>query len=320
MDSSPVRRSATKLSALLLLISIFSLLFGATTAHALGTPSQEQGGQATMIAAIFDEHNKYRRQHGLKPLVFSPQISLRVTQPFTNQLAARNNGTIWHNTPTNIMQGGGNWAENVAGGFRGETAAELVTRWMNSAGHRANILNGSYTTIAIGFAQADTGEWTFSTTNFYGKPTNPGTTYATGAAWVASLAPTVAASPSNVNVYLTPGTHNVNGRLWRTVCEPYSRTERCRTEIWSSGWAFNNLTYAPSSRSLWKGNPLGGNGVVGGKVTWMSGGRKWRTECDTATTGRSGCRSYMTTTVTVRSGGSYRLVEKEVFNNMVVFS
>jgi len=34
-----------------------------------------------------------------------------------------------------------------------------------------------------------------------------------------------------VDVYTTPGTHSVNGREWRTTCEPYSQTRRCRTEI-----------------------------------------------------------------------------------------
>lgn len=319
MASYLSRRPAASLCALFLIISFVTVWFS-PLAHAVGSPALEQKGQAQMIADIFDEHNRARRDNGLKPLVFSPDISLRVTQPFTNQLATRNNGTIWHNTVPNIALGGQNWAENVVGGLRGETAADLVAGWMKSAGHRANILNATYTTIAIGFTQADTGEWTFSATNFYGTPSSPGKTYATGAAWLASLDPTLTAvPPSSINVYLTPGTHNVNGRLWKTSCEAYSQTKRCRTEIWSSGWVFNNLTYAPSARVLWKGNPLGGNGVVGAKVSWVSSGRKWRTECDTAATGRNGCRSYMAATVAVRSGGSYRLVEKDVFNNMVVF-
>ena len=95
-----------------------------------------------------------------------------------------------------------------------------------------------------------------------------------------ALIPTVATpqqAAADVDVYTTPGTHVVNGREWRTTCEPYSQTQRCRTEIkatvvpysggkfvQTTGWAFNNLTYAASPRMLWEGNPLGGNGVVGG--------------------------------------------------------
>lgn len=132
------------------------------------------------------------------------------------------------------------------------------------------------------------------------------------------------------DIYITPGQHTKNGRKWRTTCQPYSQTERCRTEIWATtvqnragklikrtGWVFNNLTYKESARSLWKNNPLGNTGK------YVINGRKWRTECDTKATGRNGCRSYITATVVeaYRSGGTwkYRLVTKEVFNNIVMF-
>lgn len=46
-----------------------------------------------------------------------------------------------------------NWTligENVGAGY--STPEELVTAWMNSEGHRANILNSTYTEIGIGVA------------------------------------------------------------------------------------------------------------------------------------------------------------------------
>lgn len=324
------RRHVQVLGAIVIAVSTLMLLLPGATAHAVGNPSQEQTKHAQMIADIFDEHNKRRTQNGLSRLIFSPDISLRVSQPFTNELANKDNGTIWHNSHANIGKGGSSWAENVAGGFRQESASALVDRWMKSPGHRDNILTGKYNTIAIGFAWADNGNWTFSTVNLYTRPTNPGKTFATGAEWLASLN---GSADDSVNVYLTPGTHNVNGRHWRTVCEPYSQTKRCRTEIWASqttltngtwvttnDWVFNNLTYAPSDRAIWADNPLGGNGVEGGKVSWTEGGRKWRTECDTALTGRGGCRTFTTATVVDQVGSGYRMVEKEIFNNMVTFS
>lgn len=139
---------------------------------------------------------------------------------------------------------------------------------------------------------------------------------------------------SAVKLYTTEGQHTVNKRAWKTKCEPYSQTKRCRTEIWSTqatykngrfarveGWVFNNLTYVASPRALWAGNPLGNtnNG-------WTAkDGRKWKTECDTATTGRNGCRSYAwatTATATAKSSGGYAFSTKNgwVFNNMVRFS
>ncbi|MFF0345004.1 CAP domain-containing protein [Kribbella sp. NPDC004875] len=44
---------------------------------------------------------------------------------------------------------GGAMAENIAVGYT--SAAAVVEGWMNSAGHRANILNCSYTMIGIGY-------------------------------------------------------------------------------------------------------------------------------------------------------------------------
>ena len=135
------------------------------------------------------------------------------------------------------------------------------------------------------------------------------------------------------DVYNTPGYHNVNGRRWLTTCEKYSKTTRCRTSIWATtvaqvdgrfvntnGWVFNNLTYLPGmTRAQWAGNPLGHNG------SWIgSDGRKWRTECDTAATGRNGCRTFITASVISGTQGAdgkftYRWVTKEILNNMVRF-
>ncbi len=136
------------------------------------------------------------------------------------------------------------------------------------------------------------------------------------------------------DLYSTPGYHTVNGRRWFTSCEPYSQTVRCRTNIWSTqvvsqagrfvsetGWHFNNLTYLESPRSLWANNPLGNSGA------WKTeDGRRWYTECDTAATGRNGCRSYIwmpnvvTATQNANGSYSYSFVDKWVFNNMVRFS
>ena len=124
----------------------------------------------------------------------------------------------------------------------------------------------------------------------------------------------------------------VNGRHWWTNCEPYSKTTRCFTQIWGTqinlvngafvrtdGWLFNNLTYLPSPRALWANNPLGNTGA------WTAtDGRKWRTECDTPTTGRNGCRSESLVKVIdaqqTASGWTYRTAEKWVLNNIVRFS
>lgn len=131
-----------------------------------------------------------------------------------------------------------------------------------------------------------------------------------------------------MEVYTIAGERTVNGRQWRTTCESYSATARCRTEIFATvikktpsgyqtvkGWAFNSLTYRWADRALWKNNPLGNKG------SWTStDGRQWRTECDTTTTGRGACRSYIMTTVISKKGNTYRQDNVWVFNNQVLFN
>jgi len=47
--------------------------------------------------------------------------------------------------------------ENIAYGQR--TPQAVVNAWMNSSGHRANILNANYTQIGVGYV-ADGNYWT----------------------------------------------------------------------------------------------------------------------------------------------------------------
>jgi uncharacterized protein (TIGR03000 family) len=67
-------------------------------------------------------------------------------------------------------------AAGYAGGFIGENVAygptnaeEVVTGWMNSEGHRANLLNKNFTEIGIGVAKNEKGETYY--TQVFGKPT-----------------------------------------------------------------------------------------------------------------------------------------------------
>ena len=158
---------------------------------------------------------------------------------------------------------------------------------------------------------------------------------ATSAAAIVAMASgvLVAHAETTPSVYNTPGGQISAGRLWDTTCEKYSSdVVRCTAKIWSTqvryvrgryvsttGWAFNNLTYLPAPRTSWKGNNLARS-----NPQWNSGGRLWKTECDTATTGRGGCRSYVWTkkVIAVKSGSGYTYKNNQqwVFNNLVLFS
>ncbi|MFD0687217.1 sigma-70 family RNA polymerase sigma factor [Actinomadura fibrosa] len=49
------------------------------------------------------------------------------------------------------------WAENIAAGQ--QTPASVMSSWMNSSGHKANILNCTYTDIGVGRAPGPNGPW-----------------------------------------------------------------------------------------------------------------------------------------------------------------
>jgi uncharacterized YkwD family protein len=69
-----------------------------------------------------------------------------------------------YGSPFNMMESFGlkfsAGGENIAYGQK--TPAEVMTGWMDSAGHRANILSGVYTQIGVGAAKASNGTlyWT----------------------------------------------------------------------------------------------------------------------------------------------------------------
>lgn len=55
--------------------------------------------------------------------------------------------------------------ENIAAGY--PTAEAVVNGWMNSPGHRANILNANYTHIGIGYYKANSGYGTYYVQMFF---------------------------------------------------------------------------------------------------------------------------------------------------------
>ncbi len=99
--------------------------------------------------------NDVRKANGLKPLLQDWQLS-RVARYKSQDM--RDLGYFSHTSPTygspfNMMKSFGisykTAGENIAKGYA--TPKAVVDAWMNSPGHRANILNPSYTHIGVGF-------------------------------------------------------------------------------------------------------------------------------------------------------------------------
>ena len=101
--------------------------------------------------------NQVRTENGLKAL--SPNWELSRVARYKSEDMARN-GYFSHTSPTYgtpfqmIRAFAG---ENIAYGQR--TPAAVVDAWMNSSGHRANILSASYTQIGVGYC-SDGRYWT----------------------------------------------------------------------------------------------------------------------------------------------------------------
>lgn len=107
--------------------------------------------------------NEIRISNGLKPLTQDWQLS-RVAR-FKSQ-DMKDLGYFSHSSPTygspfEMMKSFGityrTAGENIAKGYA--TPKAVVEAWMNSPGHRANILNSSYTHIGVGYV-ASGNYWT----------------------------------------------------------------------------------------------------------------------------------------------------------------
>ena len=104
---------------------------------------------------VVDLVNQIRKNHGLKPLTVNWQLS-RVARYKSQDMLDKK--YFSHTSPTygspfdmikafNISYRTA--GENIAMGYT--TPSAVVNGWMNSTGHRANILNANYTQIGVGY-------------------------------------------------------------------------------------------------------------------------------------------------------------------------
>lgn len=140
----------TKIKSLLATSLATILLVGASLVAMPTTASAASAEVQTILA----QTNQNRAANGLPPLVANTAMN-SVSQGWAQQMAAEQN--MYHN-PNYSKQIPGGWsraAENVAYGYSPDS---VTTGWMNSPGHRANIL-GDYTDIGIGAYKDGNGRW-----------------------------------------------------------------------------------------------------------------------------------------------------------------
>lgn len=107
--------------------------------------------------------NEIRVKNGLKALATNWELSRVARYKSEDMSSARyfSHTSPTYGTPFQMIQSFGlsyrTAGENIAYGQR--TPAAVVDAWMNSSGHRANILNASYTQIGVGYC-ANGNYWT----------------------------------------------------------------------------------------------------------------------------------------------------------------
>ena len=107
--------------------------------------------------------NEIRRKNGLKELSANWELSrvarFKSQDMLENKYFAHNSPI--YGTPFQMIKNFGisykTAGENIAKGYK--TPQAVVDGWMNSSGHRANILNSSYTQIGVGYV-ANGNYWT----------------------------------------------------------------------------------------------------------------------------------------------------------------
>jgi uncharacterized YkwD family protein len=113
--------------------------------------------------------NIERQKNGLAPLALDSSIS-NVARIKSKDMS--DNNYFAHQSPTYgsagdmLTQHGirySAWGENIAAGQR--TPEEVVSAWMNSPGHRANILASHFTKIGVGYVNNGRPHWTQMFTN-----------------------------------------------------------------------------------------------------------------------------------------------------------
>lgn len=117
-----------------------------------GSTAQTVSAQASEVLRLT---NNYRSQNGKRSLVLDSELC-RVAQAKADDMAAK--GYFSHTSPTygspsqmlsSFGIGYRYMGENIAKGYTEANA--VVTGWMNSQGHRENILNGSFGKLGVGY-------------------------------------------------------------------------------------------------------------------------------------------------------------------------
>lgn len=126
------------------------------TAQSIQQPAAQNGSFQQQILSLV---NVERRKAGLQPVTLNSKLS-QAAQNHTNDMVSK--GYFSHNSPTGSTMAMrvnavgyvySTIGENIAAG--GSTASATMTQWMNSPGHKANILSPKFRELGVGYAPSN---------------------------------------------------------------------------------------------------------------------------------------------------------------------
>lgn len=131
--------------------------------------SQETTNESSYIDRVLELVNIERGRAGVAPLRFTNELldaaAIRAEEITRYYSHTRPNGQPHSSL---IRDGKYTVGENIAAGY---TSPESVVKgWMDSPGHRANILNPDYNEIGVGYAYSDNGEYNHYWVQVFKRP------------------------------------------------------------------------------------------------------------------------------------------------------
>lgn len=179
--ASPIRSGTLKLSQLpagAYFVRVRAQ--GASTNYSLTmeAPVATSAASTAFTSEVLRLTNLFRQQNGLQPLTLNSQLTAAAqthSQNMGNLDFFSHTGADGSSSGQRVSASGYRWSavgENIAAGYA--TPDAVVNGWINSPGHRANILNANYRDIGIGYFYLanDTGRvnWQTYWTQNFGKP------------------------------------------------------------------------------------------------------------------------------------------------------
>lgn len=142
-----------------------------------------QSSNTEYEARVVHGVNQIRLEHGLMPLKRVPQLDaasrfhatdMSVDNYFSHTSYDRINGVLvegcaWSQRVQSYYPNWGSLAENIAAGYRDPEA--VINAWMQSEGHRANILSNSNWEIGVGYFRGS-GQYTHYWVQDFGRRTH----------------------------------------------------------------------------------------------------------------------------------------------------